>query len=95
MDFEQQELEKYVDLYQQVRSTVTDAAAAAEIVNQIGKESRMHRMMNGRSPGRSVSSGGDQPASERQLGYLQSLGIKVESGLTKQQASALIDEAQK
>ena len=39
--------------------------------------------------------GSDQPATEKQLGFLKSLGIKVESGLTKQQASALIDEAQK
>jgi hypothetical protein len=34
-----------------------------------------------------------QPATQRQLGYLRKLGVEVPEGLTRAEASALIDRA--
>ena len=47
--------------------------------------------MNGRSNG---NGNGDEPATEKQIGFLKDLGVKVPAGVSKRRASELIDEAQ-
>ena len=51
--------------------------------------------MNGRSNGNRHSNGnGDDLATEKQIGFLKKLGVTVPAGVSKREASRLIDEAQ-
>lgn len=85
----------YVVLFENVKSRVGSDDVALAIVEQVSKDARVERMNagNGNSHTSRASSGvlGDQPATAKQLGYLTKLGVDFGEGLTKQQASNLID----
>lgn len=85
----------YVELFENVKSRVGSDDVALAIVEQVGKDARVERMNvgNGNSHVSRADSGviGDQPATEKQLGYLKKLGVEFGEGLTKKQASNLID----
>lgn len=97
-------LDFYVQAFERARQKVGDDAAAAAIVEQVGKDFRTALLMadrNGRqrTSERRGSTGsgfgnGDQAATPAQMGYLRSLGVsEIPAGLTKAQASRMIDEA--
>ena len=100
----------YLELFDRVRARVTDESTAVAILEQVGKDFRVEKMMQ-RVDSRSgndwsvskvaigdvddqVSLGGELPATDKQLGYLKALGVKVPEKLSKLEASRLIDEAQ-
>lgn len=83
----------YVELFENVKAKVGSDEVALAIVEQVGKDERVERMQSGSGHASRAESGvvSDQPATEKQLGYLKKLGVEFGEGLTKQQASALID----
>ncbi|MCH8073995.1 MAG: hypothetical protein IIA09_18855 [Proteobacteria bacterium] len=89
-----QTMDEYVELFDEIRNKVDSEEAAAAVLNQIGKEMRMRQMFARRDDARRVSlSNGDRSASEKQVKYLKRLGVTIPEGLTRKQASNLIDEA--
>ena len=70
-----------------------DAEIVAAVIEQIGKDTRCERLMNRRSNGNGYGNG-EQPATEKQIDFMKSLGIEVPDRCSKRAASRLIDEAQ-
>jgi hypothetical protein len=83
----QDKLENYLDLYDKVRARTGDDRSALAILQEMNKDKRMAQIRAERN------GNGDQPATDRQKGYLKKLGVEVPADLTKAQASALIDGA--
>ena len=86
----------YLKLFEEVKAKVSDDAVAMAIVEQVGKDSRVEKMSGLRSgnvQGRTAEVG-EQPATEKQLGFLRRLNVDIPAGLSKREASRLIDEAQ-
>ena len=77
---------KYVRLLEQIKERTGDNADAAAILAEIRRDQRM-RQTQQKTVIRS-----DMPATEKQIGYLERLGAQIPEGLTRQQASMLIDE---
>lgn len=88
-------IEYYLDLFEQVKARVDDDHIAMAIVEQVAKDARIEKMARERQGQDAArAEAGEQPATEKQLSYLEALGVEVRKGLTKQEASRLIDEAQ-
>lgn len=91
MEIETKKIEGYLALFNEIEKRTGDDAVALAILEQIGKDTRMAALQaRERANG---SEGADVPATSKQLAFLARLGVPVEPGLTKQGASALIDEA--
>jgi len=84
-------LEQYVELYENLKATVGDDHVVCEVLNQIGKDRRC-AIMRGEQPLVETENDGVS-ATSKQIGYLKTLGVAIPKGLTKQQASELIDQA--
>ncbi len=87
----QAQVDFYADAFEKANAKLGNAELASLIVQQIGKDLRTAQIQGG--SGNSGNSNGDVPATPKQLAYLQRLGINVPAGLSKQQASELIDKA--
>ena len=81
----------YVQLYREVQREVNDENAIAVIMEQIGKDARCSMLMEQRNGNGNGFDNGQQPATSKQIGYLKALKVEVPAGLTKQQASELIE----
>ena len=68
-------------------STTAKLQVACAILQELARDERMRARTS--SPAESAKS---EPATEAQLKYLRSLGVEPKPGLTKQEASKLIDE---
>ena len=90
-------VDDYLEVYERVNTVVKSAEVTAAIIEQIGKDTRcewlMHDRSNGNGNGHS-NGNGDEPATEKQLGFLKRLNVEVQEGISKQEASRLIDQAQ-
>jgi len=88
-------IQEYVDMFVALRDKVgTDGALL--ITQEIGKNTRVKRMSQwnkreSKSPN-GFSDTDDIPATAKQISYLKRLDVAVPEGLSKQQASDLIDE---
>ena len=94
MKMEQTGLDKYVKLYSELQSQGLSEEVVIAMLQEVGKDSRVERMQAGNGQRAGNENGvrnGDMPATEKQLGYLKKLGVEVSAGLTKRQASELID----
>ena len=80
-------VEKYLSLFEEIRRRVSDDRIAQAILSEVAKDRRMEEMREERE----LRNG--EPATTRQLQYLKNLGVEVTPGLTKKQASILIDNA--
>ena len=72
-----------------------DDQAALVILQEMGKASRTNRIRLEREANAakvSFTSSEDVPATEKQIGFLTRLGVKVPEGLSKREASALLDQ---
>lgn len=88
-------IEDYLEVYERVNTVVESAEVTAAIIEQVGKDTRCEWMMSERSSGNGFGNGnGDHPATEKQLGFMKSLGVDVPANCSKKEASRLIDEAQ-
>ena len=83
----------YLELYEEVRDRVGDDQIALGIMHELAKDARMCQIVAERQTARDQPTSGDQPATEKQLGYLGRLGVAISKSLTKREASELIDQA--
>ena len=88
--------EMYIGLFEDLKTRMGDAWAAVAILQEISRDVRAEAIRAERQAVRTNMS--EEPASPKQLEYLRDLGIKVlatgrRKVLTKQAASALIDQA--
>jgi hypothetical protein len=79
--------ERYINLYGEIRKKTGDDRVAQAILAEVAKDRRMQEMREERE------ARNGELATAKQLQYLENLGVKVKPGLTKKEASALIDEA--
>lgn len=89
----EERIDEYLEVYGRVKAVVKDAEVVAVVIEQVGKDSRCACLMEGRSNGNG-NGNGEQRATEKQIGFMESLGIDVPADCTKREASRLIDEAQ-
>ena len=87
------EVDGYLDLYRDLMAKVNDSAVAVCLIEQIGKDRRTQSIMESRPNIGNASNGDDSGASQKQLSYLKRLGITPSPGISKKEASRLIDEA--
>ena len=90
-------IDDYLEVYERVNTVVKSAEITARIIEQIGKDTRCERLMTGRSNGNGngrLNGNDDEPATEKQLGFLKRLKVEVQEGISKNEASRKIDEAQ-
>ena len=97
-------VDDYLKLYNEIKVRTGDGQSALVILREVNKDVRMAQISEERARTRqrriSLGSGranvsqddNARPATERQLGYLSQLAVDVAPGLSKAQASALIDE---
>ena len=83
----------YVEVYKQIREHGLTEDIALAIVENIGKDGRVEKMRGNEQDAEPISNG-EQSATQKQLSFLKRLHVDVPEGLTKQEASRLIDEAQ-
>jgi len=91
----QTKLTGYVQAFEQVRQRVGDDQVAMAIVSEIAKDTRAANIRAERQANRASDPDGDanEPATVRQISYLKTLGVRMPDKLTKQEASAMIDQA--
>jgi hypothetical protein len=80
-------VDKYIGLFEEVKNKVGDERIAMSIIQEVDKDRRMDEMREERE------ARNGEPATRRQLEYMKTLGIDATPGVTKKQASLLIDEA--
>jgi hypothetical protein len=86
------EAKRYIETYNKIRQSVDSDEVAVAIMQEIGKDARVKAMHENGNGAVSRSNGFDA-ATAKQLAYLQSLGVSVSAGCTRQEASDLIDNA--
>ena len=79
--------ESYLEVLDKIKERVSEERTAMSILTEVNKDRRMTEMREERN----AENGGT--ATAKQLAYLKRLGVKTKAGLTKQEASVLIDEA--
>jgi len=77
--------------FRAVMDEVHDKEVAVVILDQLGKDRRVAAMEKRNGFGSNSSS--DESATEKQLQYMEKLGLDVQPGISKREASALIDQA--
>ena len=85
MEVIQTTITDYVTLLGTLRQETANESTAVALLQEIAKDRRV-KQMNGESVF-------VVPATEKQLKYLKKLGIDVAEGITKDEASQLIDKA--
>lgn len=97
------EIEEYRKAYEEIFSKVGDKDVALALLNHVAKDRRTvvindKKGGNGSSNGNGHSNGffqTDEPATPKQIGYLKVNNIQFKDGITKDEASRLIDEAKR
>ena len=85
----QTEIDEYATLFGSIRERVGDSDVALAILHELSKDRRMAQIVQERN-GNGQSNG--EFATPKQLGYIRKLGGKTRKGMTKAEASAMIDE---
>ena len=83
----QSRVEEFACLFDQIKQRFSEDTAAIAVLQEIKKDMRMSNIQYQRANNKTA------PATEKQLGYLKTLGVTVPEGVTKQQASKLIEDA--
>lgn len=91
----QTQLEEYVAMYGTLKARTGDAVSAVAILQEMARDARREKARQERQDGKSVGrdSPGNAPATQKQLDWLQDLGVPVARDCTKAQASEMIDQA--
>ena len=82
----QTKINEYALLIEQIRNRLGDDADTLAVLQEIGKDIRANNIQQ------TKSYNSDYPATENQIAYLKRLGSKIPEGLTKRQASKMIDD---
>lgn len=86
-EFVRERIDAYVKFLDGIVGKVKSEAVALGLLQECARDRRMEEIRRERD-----RSNGDA-ATERQIAFLRDLGVEIEPGLTKRQASQLIDEA--
>ena len=78
-------VDHYLDLLNEIKGRVEDEQTAARILTEVAKDVRMEQIREERGTKA-------EPASVKQLQFMKKLGIEPEPGVSKTEASRLIDE---
>ena len=73
-------------LLDDIKARVSDERTAVVILQEVNKDVRMAQIREEREIA------ADEPATEKQKGFLKKLGVDLPAKMTKREASALIDE---
>lgn len=86
-----QQIQHYLELFEHIKSKgIGDDAVAVAVIQEVAKDRRMECVRNDKQA--AANGNGSEPATEKQREYLADLGVKVKPGLTKQEASAMLDK---
>jgi hypothetical protein len=81
-----QKVGSYVELLDAVKAKTGSEQTAVAVLVEVAKDQRTERMREEREAKT------DEPATERQRKFMDKLGIKYPKTISKQEASAVIDE---
>ena len=79
-------LESYIELYDEIREKTESDSAAVAILQEMGKDKRSNQIRDEKT---SVN---NEPATEKQRRFMKRLGMSFPKGVTKKEASVLLDE---
>jgi len=82
-------IDEYTSLLEQIKEKVNNENEAVAVLQEIGKDLRTVFIQTGQD------TNNDSLATKKQIGYLKRLGVEIPEGLTKKDASRLIDERTK
>lgn len=80
-----QKLHSYMQLFNEIETETGDAKTARALLAEIAKDMRIADMQRTRQPKNNM------PATQSQVNYLKYLGATIPQGMTRAQASKLID----
>ena len=79
-------LDSYTELYDEIREKTESDSAAVAILQEMGKDRRSAQIREEKT---TVN---HEPATEKQKRFMKRLGMNIPAGVTKKEASALLDE---
>lgn len=82
-----EKLSSYLELLDEIKQRTQDERAAVSLLQEISKDRRMDEIRKERN------SRNDLPATDKQISFLESFGVPIPVGLTRKQASNLIENA--
>jgi carbamoylphosphate synthase large subunit len=82
----QKQVDNVLELFDVIKQKVSDEQTASILLQEICKDKRSAEMRQERE------SKNDNAVTDRQKEFMKKLGIKLPKNITKQEASALIDE---
>ena len=86
----QNTLDAYTSLFHTLKQRVGDAGAATAIMQEVARDRRAQQIRDERQARQEKAEG--EAATQKQIEFLKDLKMDIPQGLTKQAASALIDE---
>ena len=81
----QAKLDKYLGLFEELKQKTNDERTALTLLQEVSKDRRMEEMREERE----AKNG--ETATTKQMNYMKKLGIDIPPGITKKEASRLID----
>ncbi len=82
----QQRVDRYIALFEGISEKVNSDAVAIAVLQEISKDRRSGEIRTERA------AQSNEPATEKQKQFMKKLNIRFPANVTKQEASALIDE---
>jgi hypothetical protein len=76
----------YLEVFNEIKEKTDDATVAIALLSEICKDRRMQEIKEQKE------ANNNELATERQKRFMKNLGIKIPQGVTKKEASMLIDE---
>jgi hypothetical protein len=86
-EFIKGKFDSYLELFNEIKQRTQDERTALSLFQEISKDRRMDEMRKERN------SRNDLPATEKQISFLESFCVPIPVGLTRKQASNLIENA--
>ena len=77
----------YLKLFNDIKQSVGDDITARAILSEVSKDRRMDEIRS------EQEARNGKPATAKQLAFLKDLGVSFRKGITRREASELIDEA--
>jgi hypothetical protein len=82
----QAKLDSYLELFQQLKEKASSETVALTLLQELAKDRRMEEMREEKE------AKNNKPATSKQKRFMDDLGIKYPKGVTKKEASMLIEE---
>jgi hypothetical protein len=80
-------VEEYLKLFNELKERLGEEGVARAILSEVAKDRRMDEIRS------EQEAKNGKPATAKQLAFLKHLGVSFKKGITKREASRLIDEA--